>query len=341
MITYIFGKPGSGKSYKAITIILEELKTRPVYSNIELKKYLAGYNYLHQDMMSSWLGFIEHLYVKSQDELIPEEVIYKELRNRGISDCSIFIDEAHIYGFNNLKKKDFLLFFLALQRHVNLNIFLITQTRKQLHSVFHDFGDTVISSVSATERLIASVLEYRYFSHVDMIRDTSSAFKNEKIIPKKEIFELYTSGDKNTGDDGFRKKLKFLIIGIVIVSIFLIRQFYSLIHSGPDDLNDLHNSNEISVTNDTNISSLSPIKNNIYVSLICVNDECKNSILKINVSLDDLQSVVLDSNSRFLSVKRHSSSLSVVNLLASEEFIKLFQGANNEKNKFNKKNYNM
>ena len=334
MISYIFGKPGSGKSYKAITLILDELKTRPVYSNIELKKYVAGYNYLHQDMMAAWLDFIEQLYLKSQEELIPEETIYKELRNRGISDCSIFIDEAHIYGFNNLKKKDFLLFFLALQRHVNLNIFLITQTRKQLHTVFHDFGDVVISAVSPTERLIVSVLEYRYFSHVDMLRDVSSSYKNEKVIPKKEIFELYTSGDKNSGDDGFRKKLKFLLIGVLIVVIFLIKQFSSLLGGGvissdkSDSSINAPNSSEESLVSNSTVK-----RGSRYVTLNCLGDVCSNKELKIKISIEDLKSLVDISDSSFLSTKKYSSFLGEVSFLASQDFINLFQGANNGKKK--------
>jgi len=341
MITYIFGKPGSGKSYKAITLILKELETRPVFSNIELKKYVAGYNYLHQDMMVAWLSFIEQLYIKSQEELIPEEKIYTDLRNRGISDCSIFIDEAHIYGFNNLKKKDFLLFFLALQRHVNLNIFLITQTRKQLHSVFHDFGDVVVTAVSPTERLIASILEYRYFSHVDMISTPKSAYKNEKLKPKKEIFDLYTSGDKNTGDDGFRKKLVFLLFGVLIVVVFMIFQFKSLLgksasSSDPPILHESSSVNYDSSFSDLNSTSL---KDNRYLILNCVSSLCSNNEFKINITVDDLVLAVKDSHSRLLSSTVYSNNFGVVTLLASNDFINLFKGAKNEKNKYNTNNF--
>ena len=305
MITYVFGKTGSGKSYKAVTLILKELETRPVYSNIELVKYVAGYNYLHADMMRSWMSFIEELYNKSQTDLTPEEEIYTQLRNRGISNCSVFIDEAHIYGFNNTKKKDFLMFFLALQRHVGLNIFLITQTRKQLNSIFHDLGDTIISCVSPTERLIENVLEYRYFSHVDMIRDISSAYKNEKVLPKDDIFALYKSGDKNTGDAGFRNKLKMLVVGVIIVIIFLVIQFRNLM-GGADVSDDVVSQQSLEVDSPGVSSSVSRVSDNTYILhkymvLSCVLDRCVNEEYSVDLSVNDLNYTITHTSSDLLS----------------------------------------
>ena len=320
MITYIFGKTGAGKSYKAVSLIVEELKTRPVYSNIELTGYTAGYNYLHRDMMIDWLSFIELLYRRSQEDLTPEEEIYKQLRNRGISDCSIFIDEAHIYGFNNIKKKDFLMFFLSLQRHVNLNIILITQTRKQLHSLFHDLGDTVISCIAPTERISEKMLEYRYFSHVDSVKRPSDAFRTERLFPKKDIFDLYKSGENNKGDSGFRNKIKFLIGGMIVVVVFVIIQFKSLFTN--KEHVDIKSSNINSISVKSHKSNYKSLK---HLTFKCVSSICSNQESQIIFKKDDIKTIVKDTQSKILSQKVYGSSLSFMVILASEDFINMFK----------------
>ncbi len=330
MITYVFGKTGSGKSYKAVTLILEELKTRPVFSNIEFTKFVAGYTFLDRDKMGDWLSFIEDLYNLSQENLTSEEEIYISLRDKGIADCAIFIDEAHIYGFNNTKKKDFLMFFLALQRHVNLNIFLITQTRKQLNTLFHDLGDVVITAMSPTERLRAKVLEYRYFSHVDDIKIGKNAFKTESVKPKKEVFDYYTSGESNLGDGGFRAKLKYYLIGLFIIFLFTLNGFVSLFSKPDKDLN-IEEPDEVSKIELKDKSKNTFLKSTTYIKLNCSSLSCKNNEHHINILVDDLNATVTQTNSKFLTFKSYSENYAVVTVMATTEFIHLFQGANNEK----------
>ena len=327
MITYVFGKTGSGKSYKAVLLILEELKTRPVFSTIELTKYVAGYNFLDQKLMVDWMSFIEDLYNKSQNDLMPEEEIYSALRAKGIFNCSVFIDEAHIYGFNNSRRAGFLMFFLALQRHVNLNIFLITQTRKQLNSVFWDFGDVIITCVSPTERLSEKILEYRYFSHVDSIKKISDAFKNEKVIPKKDIFSLYTSGDSNFGDGGFRKKIKYLIFAFILIVIFTVSQFKSLF-SNSHKVDD----NTISSSNTSPSRSTTPTisKNLKYQRVVCISKNCNSSIIK-DLQEDSLIALLTDTKSKILNKNQFTKFITIYNLSITSKFINLFENKEDKK----------
>jgi hypothetical protein len=335
LITYLFGKPGSGKSYKAITLILEALKTKPVFSNIELTRYVAGYKQLDKDLMKDWLSYIEDIYITAQEELTSEEDIYKKLRDKDICDCAIFIDEAHIYGFNDVKKKGFLMFFLSLQRHVNLDIYLITQTKKQLASVFHDLGDVVILAISATERLLPNVFEYRYFSHVDNIKNPDDAFRNEKLISKQEIFEYYTSGENNTGDDGFRKKLKFLIAGILVVALFVVYQFSNLMSAKKSEKS--FSSANASFDNYDNMPNASSSFK--YIELTCIVDICKNKENNFSLHIDDLKTLLKDTDSKYLRSVKNSVSMASLYLLVSPSFLGLFkniQGAKkNEKNEGN------
>ena len=226
---------------------------------------------------------------------------------------------------------------MALQRHVNLDIYLITQTKKQLNTVFHDFGDYVISAISATERVLPSVFEYRYYSHVDNLGKPSEAFKSEKLIAKPEIFDWYTSGASNSGHDGFRKKLKFIIGGLIVVLLFVIYQFNSLFTVGKHSKKNVPEQIEAIKKRDTKLqASMSLIKKR-YLKLTCIGAICKNYKFGVVVNIRDLKYLLKDTDSRLLRQPTISShlSLSEVYLLVSPSFLGLFQHGSEQHGKKN------
>lgn len=316
MITYVFGKTGSGKSYKMVSLMVQDLENnKKVYSTIELNSHIDNYNFLDSNKLREWFINIESIYIETQEDILEEEVIYSKIREFGIYDCSIFIDEAHIYGFNDRGRVAFLMFFFALQRHINIDIYLGTQTPKQLNSLFHDLGDSIITCISPTERLMSNMLEYRYFSDVSLIRNSSNAYRNEKVLPKKEIFELYTSGANNKGDGGFRKKLKFILIGMIIVSIFVLYQFSKLL--SPDSYgNNLKDKNS---TKEKNINPNKEIDKNLIKKkeIILIEKKELNSTKKKDFYINS-------SNPKYLVVSCSSYCSLFGYLIPKREFNKYF-----------------
>ncbi len=225
MITLILGKPGSGKSYYAVYNIVKSIASdRKIFSNIFINLESANFIFMDTQKLLEFFSIVESIYIQSAI-ILDTEKIYQIFRQKGIESCDFWIDEAHLFGFNNSKKKDFLNFFLSLHRHLNINIFLITQSKKQFAPVFHDLVENVISALSPSQRLFPNVFEYKLYTSVDFVGKPNDSHSSIRYKVDGKIFDLYTSGDNNKGDNSFRKKVLFLLLIVFFLLFFIVFSF--------------------------------------------------------------------------------------------------------------------
>ncbi|MBX0311484.1 MAG: zonular occludens toxin domain-containing protein [Sulfurihydrogenibium sp.] len=176
MLSIIYGVPGSGKSYYAVYQIkkmLDEKKNIVLISNIENLKL----THLNLDELIYQYGGIEKFF-NVECEFWKTDVEKKKV---------LFIDEAQRY-FNKKFFSSSVFFFFQYHRHLNTDIYLITQSYKTLPTELVVLAEIVIQAVPSSFRWFRNSFRY-------LVKDLETFETVERIdIPfRKEIAELYTS----------------------------------------------------------------------------------------------------------------------------------------------------
>jgi zona occludens toxin (predicted ATPase) len=228
MIQIIYGVPGSGKSYYAVYQINELLKKESnniLISNIENLKL----PHLNLDELIQQYGGVDKFF-NVECEFWKQDIERKKI---------LFIDEAQRY-FNKRFFSSTVFFFFQYHRHLNVDIYLITQSYKTLPTELTVLSELVIQAVPASFRWFKNSFKY-------LVKDLETFDTVEKIdIPfKKEIAELYTSALVISNSN---KKLtytqKFVLIsaGLVAISLFfLVFVFPKMLYSNLSN----HKSNNV------------------------------------------------------------------------------------------------
>lgn len=206
MLQIIYGVPGSGKSYYAVWNIkrtLEKDKDNVVIiSNIENLKL----SHLNLDDLINKYGGI--------DGFFNVECQYwkQDIEKRKI----LFIDEAQRY-FNKKFFSNAVFFFFQYHRHLNIDIYLITQSYKTLPTELVVLSELVIQAVPSSFRWFKNSFKY-------LVKDLETFETVEKIdIPfKKEIAYLYTSALVIQNNNKMTYTQKYIFFSVLIVAVALV-----------------------------------------------------------------------------------------------------------------------
>ena len=248
MLRLLTGKTGSGKSYQAVSLIFDDLeKDKKVFTNIRLSIEDDNYYYLDELALKNFLVFINDTF-ENVENLDDKKEEIKQTKYFG---GSFYIDEAHLVGFRN--KTEAILNWLTLQRHFDQNITIITQVASNIHRDYLLMFHSHIDMIPQNKRLSVGSMGYREFDAYKGDRLKTQYFK-----PKLQIFELYSSGNKETGISADVKKLALIlvgIIGLVVIFFFLLpKNFFT----DPSTLNKNITENNSSSVNYISVPSVIP-----------------------------------------------------------------------------------
>jgi len=267
MIDWYFGKPRTGKTYKAVKYIYDNyiLNDAPDYKNILTN--INGFdfksinnNFLERGSFSLcyhlvWVKFYKHLQ-KMYDMAIAEksdEELNKYADYHKINDCLIVIDEA----FRFMKKYDAVIsWYLAYHGHFRVKLIFISQSPKQIYAEYLSHTEIFYEAQSQLRRL--SDNKITYFHYDEPPSKYSSKFSSDSIKTSPEVFSLYKSGEVDRPKKVIYKYIAFAVVAL----IFTIYSFYNLFdHFSPpppdsDDIvtissnsNDFYSSDNFMSTN--------------------------------------------------------------------------------------------
>lgn len=211
MIRLLTGKTGSGKSFKAVSLILESLENnRNVYTNIKIDYDHENYHYIDELGVRAFLTYIE----KTFEDVLNLDEKKAEVNATEYFESDFFIDEAHLVGFK--KSTDSILNWLTIHRHFNQNITVITQIPSNVHRNYLDLFHNHIEMIPPNKRLSKSSMGFKEYDSFNGDRLRTHYFK-----PNLEIFELYNSGNVETGVNQVVYKLGMLLGGFVLIGLVL------------------------------------------------------------------------------------------------------------------------
>jgi len=256
------GKTGSGKSYEAVSLIVDILDTgKKVFTNIKLDIDYDNYIYLDELAIKNFLSYIGDTF--SNVENLEDKK--NELQITEYFNADFFIDEAHLVGFRD--KKEAVLNWLTIHRHFNQNITVITQIASNVHRDYLQLFHTHIDMIAPNKRLSKNSMGFREYDSYKGDRLRTKYFK-----PRPEIFSIYNSGNVEQGINQDVFKLAFLVLGLVGLSFgawWSTSSFFD---------------NRINISPDLNkTSSFSPLENMKEVGVkktLLVKDINSSSVIK-------------------------------------------------------------
>ena len=238
MIDFFFGKPRSGKSYRAVKLIyddyLKDLNNPPKFRNIltnvggfkfdKVNQMFSDNGSSSQAYKLSWKSFYIHLkkmYEMALDEKSDEE-LNKYADYHIINDCLIVLDEASLY----MKKYDDVIsWWLAYHGHFRVRIVIIAQGPKQINPEYMTHTEIFYEAQPQAKQLRDNQLRYIHHSEVPFNKD--SKFSSDTINTSPELYALYKSGEV----DKPRKIIYKFIVILFLGALFSFSAFYYLFYS--------------------------------------------------------------------------------------------------------------
>jgi zona occludens toxin (predicted ATPase) len=217
MLQIVYGVPGSGKSYYAVYHIKKMMDNK---MDIHLISNIENLKLPHTDLdeLIKTYGGIDKFFN------VDCEFWKQDLERKKI----LFIDEAQRY-FNKRFFSPTVFFWFQYHRHLNVDIYLITQSYKTLPTELVVLAEIVIQAVPSSFRWFRNSFRY-------LVKDLETFETVEKIdIPfRKQIAELYTSALVIDTTKKMTYTQKYLIgaVGLSVVAlVFLIFVFPKLLYS--------------------------------------------------------------------------------------------------------------
>lgn len=265
MIDYFFGKPRTGKTYRAVKVIYDDYisdkaetpKFRNILTNIggfkfkEVNQTLTDQGSMSIAYRLVWKDFYIHLkkmYEMAMDDKSDDE-LNKYADDHKINDCLIVLDEASLYF---KKYDDAISWWLAYHGHFKIRIIVIAQSPKQINAEYLVHAEIYYEAQPQSKQLTNNKLRYIHYSESYFSKD--SKFGSDIITSKKEIFDLYKSGEVDKPKKILYKFMFFMVLAIlVMISLF---KFLMYRLSPPSDItNDVEVSVRDSNDNDYVVSS--------------------------------------------------------------------------------------
>jgi hypothetical protein len=214
-ITFIYGAPGSGKTYYAVNHLVSHF-----FSFSKEKGYQKKKEFEETKIVTNIDNFqLEHiklddwiLHAKGVDNFFAFETQKKIHEKHG--SIIYMIDEAHQFFPSNYRNNDVFNWF-SYHRHWGQTIYIMSQSYSRLPKQITDLVELTIYAMPRSSSLLAGKdLKYNIMSGREIV-------DRKAIIKNSRIFDLYSSQSTDTKEKTKNPLLKY-IVGAAIISFLLI-----------------------------------------------------------------------------------------------------------------------
>ncbi|MEA2047290.1 MAG: hypothetical protein U9O64_02450 [Campylobacterota bacterium] len=273
--------------------------------------------------------------IKKEPEFLPTLFVIDEVQNHmGAIDPNT--------GKEQKTADPILTWWVSYHRHLFMDVLILSQQYQKIHIAYRRDIAYFLDAIESQSLVLGKGSpNFVYNKHKDSPYSKKNNAGKVRVKKRAALFEAYQSGDA--------VRSKSVIVPYIMYAIgFFILAYLAFLNvvSGLES-----DSNENNITTQTTqaINTIRRINHNesyvlsdklFYIKLKCISDICKNPTYKIDINIADLNETVTTTQSKILSIKTFSPELGEVSLLASTQFLILFQGATNE-NKKNNNSFNL
>jgi len=263
--------------------------------------------------------------IKKESEYLPTLFVIDEVQNHmGAIDP--------VTGKELKTANPILTWWVSYHRHLYMDVLILSQQYQKIHIAYRRDISYFIDGIESQSLLLGKFSpDFVYKKHKESPYSKKNETAKVKVKKRKELFDAYESGDAVRSKSVILPWIIFaLVLLVLVIAIFsyVISTFYG------DESKD-NNQTRPTPSRYTRIAESHIIEASVmgkkYILFNCINTSCSNKELKIQLNIDDLAFLVESTDSRFLATTKYSSFFGTVSLLASQDFLNLFQGANNGK----------
>ena len=289
MVELTKGVPGSGKTYRAVYSLYAnfginkdkiKIDKNFIYNNIDFA--YTNINQIQADKFEDGkikvLDFdkfkidIELLY-KLQTSGTDDIALLETAKGMNLANCLIILDECHNYlGKENVA----LVWWLTYHRHLNQQIYLITQALNLVNAKYKAIPEFFYSAIPSSRKLFGSTMAYNQYTDSRMSEKSKSGKKKIKFI--KEIYDTYHSGENQQSENLIKKFgiIAVLLFAMVVFMILMIQSYWSPDTKKEEKIIDsrIVNAQIKKYNNKKTINSFNRNDNNILIQILCNSQIC-------------------------------------------------------------------
>ena len=226
-----------------------------------------------------------------------------------------------------------LIWWIAYHRHLCMDVVLLTQHYDKLHTSYLKDIEYFLDAVPAS-RIVG--LSFKYNKYIKIPYYKTNLAETIKLKKKKEVFELYDSGDRVRSKNVVLPWIVFSLAGLFLVFLifYYVRTYLfggnsskSVSSAKSADLskNDIfYNHSKKAKHIDDQKFTASGLK---YMRFVCIGSRCSNGLNNIIFDIADLKNVLDSTGSKFLRQKVVNGRYQITELfiLVSSDFMDLFK----------------
>ncbi len=205
---------GSGKTYYSLYNANEKKEDYGViFNNVQGLQDVHNFQQIKYHKFFSFIAQLEKHKLEWEDTQFINALV-----NQGylIADkpTLFIIDEAHNF-FD--KGQSHLIWLLTYHRHFNIDIHLVTQNPSLMNRNYYSIIELFIKAVP--QSLTLQKYKFKYQKHCGFPFSDYTKTDTFSIPKNKEIFKLYTSGDKVRIDSFLKKYIYYILFGYNYIQI--------------------------------------------------------------------------------------------------------------------------
>ncbi len=314
MVTFITGFPGSGKSYFSIDKIYNVMSKNHqlsknievIYTNIngikldEFPQNGIQLKKLNVDDFYNYLKESHALYDLHKNSDNVDEHLIEHSKEHGYFNCLIVFDECHDFLANQDKIK---IYWLTYHRHLHHEIDLLTQNKGLVNSKYRAIPEIFIEAQPRSKKLFSSTLAYKHYATFAMRK--SDMFNKSSIKTRKEVFDLYTSGNTSKQKSILTKFIYIALLGLVLTVAIFTYIFKSLEVENEEEIKESQKSQTIHkqpvVNPKHNVKHVESLNEDNYVIKIEFNSKDGYYIYDSYYSIQHFRKFIKETDSKVLS----------------------------------------
>jgi zona occludens toxin (predicted ATPase) len=289
MITFIGGRPGSGKSYYTIDLIHKKFLSKEEPFHLYLYQNLAKFNVdllnyklkqknrdikVYNFDFHKYMNHVKNMYSIHMDKDRTEEDLVQYSKDHKLYKALIIIDEAHLY----LDKRDkYITFLLTYHRHWDTDIYILSQQMNLIHYKNLATIENYIIAQRRTLSLKSNKFKYFHYSNEQFTKDNID--QQEELSINEDYFEYYQSGGGIRAKNIYKPLYIKMGLALVVVSLavlLFIKLFFGFIEeTGGGDYLGSEEQKKVSSVNNVGSSVIkTSMKNiasydNVFLELEC------------------------------------------------------------------------
>ena len=236
MIHIFTGLPGSGKTVKVVDDFGNKKENAIYYTNVPTTYsffYPNQYILKEIEFWKYWLEYVNDVALQSLDK---DTFVrnYKETNpDLAITNATIYLDECHLMGLGqSTAKLQGFINFLTLHRHLELDVWLITQNSSLLNREIVQLVEIHYYAQPSSGRFFAKQMLYKKYHNARDV-GTSNYIEVQTLKPTYcTHYSKYQAGGIQKVDNSLRIKLLRMLLVLVIAIGYSFYQFFGFFNGG-------------------------------------------------------------------------------------------------------------